>query len=475
MSGLALTPENLGARGRLVLQGGLAFGLLLVLYLTWSAPDLVVFLPIVLLGGVGAWYLFRHPLLNLCVVLGGFAIVADFEEGLQLSEVLYGLYLITFLAHWFVTRGYLYRERIFVDRVDRALALFLCWMTGSLFLTLLFQHALGIAFREWSTFILLALYFPVKEACIRYRRGPQAILGVLLFLGVFVALRNLLNFQEIVVSATYAWQIARGRVTTNEVLLLLPALAALVLLLHTNRRLGRAILLGAFLLFFASLILTQSRAYWLDFALGTILLFFLVRRAERLRLISLSLAGLAGTIVVGLLLFGDLIWLMAYGLADRLLSLLTATQEDISLINRFYESRAAWHLILQNPVLGYGLGARYRVFDLISDTTFFKPFIHNSFLLIWFKFGLVGLVALLYTWGGCLWMGLRASIRTALTSRDRIYALIATVGLGSLLPSTYTSLQFYMSDTALAFALLAGWAAGLYHRSTALHAPEPSR
>ena len=459
------TPAAFWRWGRVCLAGGLALGLLAVVYLAWNAPALLPFLPVVLFGGVATWYLFRHPLLNLTAVLGGFAAIAGFDKGLQVSEALYAAYLLLFLAHWYVTRLYLERVRILRHGVDRTIIFFLCYVTGSFFLTGIFGSPWGTALREWMVLISFALYFPIKEACVRYRRTPAVLVGIVLFLGLFVAVRNLLNFEQILASATYAWQIARGRVTTNEIFLVLPALTTFTWVLYTRHRSLSLVLLGAFLLFFGSLILTQSRAYWIDFAWGMLILFLLIGRRYKVRLLWISGLGMLGIAALGLLLFGDTILLMVYGLVERLLTLTSATSSDVSLINRFYESAGAWKQIQLNPIVGYGLGAQYRVYDIISGTTKTKTFIHNSFLLLWFKFGLIGLSSVLYIWFGSVRLGWRALRSGHPDFFTKLGLLVAVVGLIALIPSTFTSLQFYMSDTTFMFALLSGWAAGLAQRS----------
>lgn len=459
------TPEAFWAWGRLGLAAAFAVSLLLVTYLVWNAAELLLYVPVLLLGGVCAWYLFRHPLLNLAVVLGGFALISDFDEGIQAVEVVYGLYYVAFLGHWFGTRLFLYRERLFERAEDRILAFFLAWVVASVGMTILNDGSLGAAASELISLSTLSLYFPIKEVCLRERSAPQVIVGVLLFLGIFTAVRNLFHFQEILMQAAAAWQIVSGRVVTNETFLLLPSLVTLVLMMYARRWPPRAGLLLAFMLFFSSLLVTQSRAYWIDFALGVLVLLVLMDRQRRGRLLLLGLAGGAGVLVLSLVLLGDVVIVVGLGLMDRLASILSASSKDISFINRFYESRAVLELIARNPIVGYGPGVPYSVYDIIDQVTLTKMFAHNGFVMIWFKYGLVGLVALLLFWGRSIWLGLRVFRRASDPALRRLCGLIACTGLIAVFPSANTSVPFYLSDTALGFAILTGWAAGLYQRS----------
>ena len=51
--------------------------------------------------------------------------------------------------------------------------------------------------------------------------------------------------------------------------------------------------------------------------------------------------------------------------------------------------------ISRNPVLGYGAGATVVVQDPFTGTRNDQPYIHQMYILQWFKYGLAGLVSLL--------------------------------------------------------------------------------
>ena len=459
----SLTPDRLGRLGRWALAGALGIGLLLTLWLAWRMPDLLPLLPAALVGGVAAWHLFRRPLLNLCVILAGFVLIAHHEEGFQLTEVLYGLYTLGFLAHWFVTRFLLYRDAVLDAPGARALLVFLVGMTLSFGLTVLFGGNLRGALSEWIALSLIGLYFPVREACVRYENGVRSILWALLWIGLFITVRNFFTYQELLTSATQAWQVAKGRIATNDGLLMTASLFSLVLVLFVRR--ARVPLVGLFLIFFGSLILTQSRGYWISFLLGAFVLFLMVDRQHRLRLTLFTLAGVAGFVGIGLLFFGDYVVLIFGGILDRFSSLQSASTADISLVNRFYETRTVWALIVQNPVLGYGMSVSYDFFDLTRQTTDTDAFIHNGYLSLWYRFGLWGLILLVFFWLRSAWDGLRAfRVREAATL-TRLGGIMAGITLIAFTLSAVTSSPFYQNDTTFMFGVLTGLAAGAWERA----------
>ncbi len=463
---LSLTPEAFRWWGNLALGGALAFGLLVLLLLTWRAPDLLPGFALLLLAGAGAWYLFQRPLLNLLVLLAASVAISDYEAGIQLAEVLYGLYLAAFLAHWFLTRRFLYREQILHTAEEKALMLFLALAACSPALTFLFGGRFGGVMSEAFALSMLALYFPVKEACLRHRHGLLMILLVIGWIGLFTALRNFMHYQEILLKATQAWQVARGRVATNDSLVMAPSVVFLVVLIFARQWRHRAVLLGAFLTFFAGLLLTQSRGYWVAFLLGALVLFLLVDRRYKTRLVLLGLAGLASVLLIGFVFFGDYVTLIGASLLKRFASLGTAASRDLSLINRFYESKVVLGHILENPVLGYGMGVSYYFYDLTTDTTRVDTFIHNGYLALWYKFGVCGLALALFFWLRTAWRGVQAFRLREAPALPRVCGLAAAATLAAFTVSTLTSNPFYLNDTTFILGVLMGLAGGAYARAT---------
>lgn len=86
----------MGNWGAFLLWSGFGFVFLILLFITWAAPDILPFLPLVFLGGAGLVVLFHYPLLNLGVVMSSFVLIVGFSAGLGVGEALYGLYYLSF-------------------------------------------------------------------------------------------------------------------------------------------------------------------------------------------------------------------------------------------------------------------------------------------------------------------------------------------------------------------------------------------
>jgi O-antigen ligase len=282
---------------------------------------------------------------------------------------------------------------------------------------------------------------------------------------IYVFVQIVLLLQSAFADAEQAWQIARGRVAMNEMLLLIPALWTAAFAARAERLNHWLLFAAAFAIFAVGVLLTQWRAYYIDLALGLGLLMLALRGRERGRLVGFIALGLLGVALVGVLLFSDLVAPVALGLADRILSIGTATQTDISLLNRLLETAQVWELIKANPIVGYGLGVEFGFYDAISRSTWVKTYVHNGYLMLWYKFGVLGLVAILLVWFRSIGAALRTAREAARPAFERTVALFAGISLISILPSHAVSATFVTGDTVLMFAVLTGLAAGLEART----------
>ena len=448
--------------GTSVLSLCLIFGLSIVFWVVWTAPDLTPFLPLVLVGAVGLVILFQYPLMNLCLVLSSFVLIAGFEEGFQVTEILYGLYYLGFLGHWYFTRIVLYREAVFRRPEERTLVIFLVLVSLSFPLTILFDGSFSGFVSEWLSISFLGLYFPIREAIERNRQGLVAVLGAILLVGMFVLIRNVLNFQDVISSAEYAYEVARGRAVTNESLLIVPAIMCLVFMIFKTRWIPGLAFFALFLAFFAGVLLTQSRGYWLAFLMASLVILLIVPIRQKLILTISSIVTIVGIVVIGMAVFGDVILLLVYGVAERFLSIMTASTSDISLVNRFTEAMGVWEYVRLNPILGYGMGVEYRVHDIIYDVTVVKTFIHNGYIALWYKFGIWGTSMMFFFLGSVLRRAFLVFRSKDLESIVRLGGLVVVASFAAFLISALTSNPVYINDAMFIISVLAGIGGGCW-------------
>ncbi len=456
-----LAPAAFNRLGLYALRIGLVLALLLVAFLASSSTTLTIALPGLLLVGLVGWALFRRPLANLCVLLASFILIVGYEDGIQASEILWGLYYAAFMGHWFSTRFFLYRDHLASNRESGAILLFLVLISLSIGLTLMFGGDLRFFLGEWLSLSFFALYFPIREAVARHKWGLQAVLISILVVALFVQLRNFANYREILVEAVYSWQLTRGRAMTNTAIIMLPVFGGLVYLLHAKRWRGYLIGGAIFTLFFGGLILSQTRGHWLAFAVSCLVLLPVFGQNQRLRLYGIGVASILGMVAAGYLLLGNAFPLVAAGILDRVLSIGTAASDDISLLNRFRETAVVMGEVVKNPILGYGLGVPFRFWDptYLPPFTLVTSFLHNGFVALWYKFGIWGLGLVLFFWGSAIKRGLRL-YRSSAPELLRVTGLAAAAVLISFVVSAITSNPFYVNDTMFALAIGLGVIAG---------------
>lgn len=155
-----------------------------------------------------------------------------------------------------------------------------------------------------------------------------------------------------------------------------------------------------------AIVVTFLRSYWAALAMVFVLLVYLVRGYDRQRLMVWGLVVMSSAAVVLLLVFSDpnsKAAKLVGASTDRgntLLSSGTFQGQDSSLNWRIIEDGYALSAIMSHPLIGLGMGAKYRPWDNRLDYSRadgsamdFTGFIHNGHLWILLDTGLFGYVA----------------------------------------------------------------------------------
>lgn len=462
---IVLDPIRVDRLGRLIIVAVFSILLLLLLLSAYLWPERLVFFPIALLASFVLTWLFRHPEVNLYIVLASFVTVIGQEEGLQVSEIFYGIYYLAFLATWFIDRLVVRRIPICHSWGDRALFVFLILITLSLPLTFLFDGSFQGYISNWTALSLLGFYFPVRELCRRDATSTRNILLILAWFGVFVAIRNGIEYRADLGAARYVYQIVRERVILNDGLLMLTSVISFIFLVHVERKLVRLGLLLVFAICFAGLILTLSRGFWAAFVLGIGVAFLFIDWKQRQRMLFAGTFG--GLLLLGasMFFFGDLVRLVFSGLLHRFSSLGAGVISDPSIVSRLIESKGALAYVRENPIIGHGMGVPFRYFDVLTRTTVSRVFIHNGYLSLWYRFGIWGVFLILVFWGNAIYSGLQAFRLREASPLQRIAGLSCASVLVANITSALTSNPFVMGDTILIFGMAAAVAVGTYEHN----------
>jgi O-antigen ligase len=447
-----------GLAGLLVLS--LVAAVLVALH---ASPLYELLIPALLLGVSGVYVALRHEVLGVVVMMALSVLVLIPQDGIGIGDLVFAGYYGLFVLLWFVPRLPRYAEYLRRPE-DVALLMFLSLAVGSLFLTVLFRGSLSDAIVQLFALSVFCLYFPIRDVCLRHERGVLYTAGALLFVITFAAIRNLVRYQEIVLAAQQAWQFTTARVWINDSLMMAGAVIAMVFTLFARERkhsVGFALIFAAS---FVALVMTQSRGFWVAFLVGASFVFVLVGRRQKIRMLIAG-AGVAGiSAVVAIVFLSEFLPLIIAGLTDRFGSLGTATTEDVSLVNRFVESWAVLERIALNPVVGYGMGVPFSFYDITWDATMTGTFIHSGYLSLWYRFGVFGLLLMLFFWGRAIWAGFSAFKDTSARLSLRTPALATAAVLFAYILPAQTSNPFVLLDSIFLFTALSAIAVGARDR-----------
>jgi len=158
-----------------------------------------------------------------------------------------------------------------------------------------------------------------------------------------------------------------------------------------------------------ALLFTFLRSYWAALIIIYFLLWYIFRANDRRRLIRWGLLTIFSAAMILLVIFSDpgsRAARLAGASMDRLKTVAksgTYQGEDDSLNWRKIENRYAFSTIASHPLIGLGMGARYRPLDFRIDqrdpsrrSFDFRGYIHNGHLWILLQSGLIGYLSLMW-------------------------------------------------------------------------------
>jgi O-antigen ligase len=178
-------------------------------------------------------------------------------------------------------------------------------------------------------------------------------------------------------------------------------------------------------------------------------------------------AGLVVAILIGLGLVGALQAAVIFGQSDLLteagtrLTSITSTKSGLetrSNMIRLWEYGTVINLIKRAPWFGYGIGFTFLGKEPFSGKIFYQWGVHQNFLLVWLKQGLVGLILFVWMLSAAVALGVREARRRADPWESAWFASIAvsTVFLAVFSLSNY---PFAVVNETFLLALL--WGGGM--------------
>jgi O-antigen ligase len=344
-------------------------------------------------GLVAAWFVLRNPktILITTILLSSFVVYN--APGLDPGELMYyGMWLVTVLL---VLIPQVYRAELRIQSsLDKLFILLLLTMATGVVIGFFTAPNRAEIFIEVLYFYSgIVFYFAIRPH-LDNKAFRTALLISLLLIFLYVVFRTYTSYRSAILSAVAEWQLNFARGSGNENFLLAGTIITAAALLYVQKFWHKVALIATLALSVGAVIVTLTRSLWVVTVLGLIIVAYYVGPAEKKRLFSYFVAAVAVIATVGLIYIDVTLFILDL-LLYRFKSF-GAGLADVSLADRIYETQRVWEKIMQNPITGWGFGAEYLKYDvIIRRTSSYTSYIHNGYLAMWFKIGILGLITII--------------------------------------------------------------------------------
>jgi len=284
----------------------------------------------------------------------------------------------------------------------------------------------------------------------RWYYGTMLVVWIICFIASIVNLRS--SFLE----ATYLYQVSHHFLNGLNGPFMLFVFFHLYLF-ETKKRKQKLFFIGI-LISIGAIFLTHNRTMWVLTPFALFLTLFFIGKVHRKKALKLAAVLLiifvATTVLVYSVSSFTRVLVKAY-FAYFLTS--SNLKTDASLNGRYIEWQFAWEAIKSSPIIGYGAGGSFRLYNWFGGWFYQSFYIHNAYLGILQKAGIVGFIFLYSSYIGFLKKGW-ALLRLPLLSnterailRGGITTLLLLLGLG------YTANIFGHRDVLLYIGTIWGY------------------
>jgi O-antigen ligase len=371
------------------------------------------------------------------------------------QAVAYSVIFFPGLIWWFAKR-LTETKKIIEHWTEFALIAFIGFAFLSIGWASLYDFSMVKGAREFALFIPYLMYFPIRDYVAE--NDEKYIVIALLFVAMTVAIFDVVQYRLTMVTAHYFWQVMGARENVGEELMV----SAIIIMFGfiATKRFNFYLIAPLIAISTMGLVLTFSRGYWGTGAFGLLLLVIILKGPPRRRIIKFGMLSAVAVFLVAAFVFPKLLLDLVKGLGTRIGQL---RGQDLSLQSRLAESSAALEHFLVSPVIGYGMGAEFSFFNPIGRVTSTSWYIHNGYLFMLYKFGLVGTILYFLFYLRMLVLTAREA-RAAIEEKTKILLFSFFCIMASMLLVSFTSPQFYDRVAILILTIFWGISSGISKR-----------
>ena len=336
---------------------------------------------LVMVGLPLMYVFFRYPHVWIYTVIGSQAFwLQSTDRGLSLIEIMLVGFYVGGLLIWFVWHLAARRKHLI-----RGVADFLVLIVFGLCVVNYFvAMGNGVDTMAWLREFLLVsfilFYFPIREH-INTDRRMRIMLGVLLGVCAFLAGMAIQNYMRATTDITYAFELVTGRSAKIEMAFVASTIGAAAALLYSRRLIPNVFYFACTIVFFSTLVATFSRSFWVSSLIGLFLLFVFATSKLRVKITILGLVAIVVGIIGMLTVVGPEKSDLLLGMLQVRVESIIEADQSVSLAARGNETKEALDHISRSPLLGYGFGKHFWIYDLVMDTYGYSGFLHNGYCL----------------------------------------------------------------------------------------------
>ncbi|MGH1363096.1 MAG: O-antigen ligase family protein [Calditrichia bacterium] len=395
-------------------------------------------------------YAFHNTFFGICLTILVHAFLHS-TETVNPLELYFGASYVATIAGWLI-QSIFYRQKKQVHSIpEGALALFLLICFASLPISIMHGVPPLFWFRQLIPFLTYLLFFPLVQE-LNSRKRLNILLLCIVVVMILTGINTLLRYKAALESVTKLWEVLASRKTGNEPYFFVGSVSFATLFIYYSdlkRRLAFGILTAFFLV---TLVVTFSRGYWVTALLALFIIFVLVKPQLKMRMASYSIIGVLFAGLLASILFGNFAESIILQVGSRFSSL-GQTRKDGSVQERIAETVAVWEQIVQSPVVGHGIGAEFSYDSVINRQRITGPYVHNAYLSLVFKFGLIGLISYLIFYLGMLRVAY-ITLMSLNNRRDWILLVIIFALLVAIIPLSISSPQLTQKNSILLITIM---------------------
>jgi O-antigen ligase len=434
---------------------------------------LAVLYPLLILGIPGLVYpfalipiiiavlfaLIKQPRLIPLLAVASTVFVVYNRPGMDPGELLYyTLWVATIVV---VLLPALINGRIRLETtLDKQYVLFMVFFAMGILLGFLYGGQGLMPLREALYFYSGVIFYFAFRPWLDDERFRLMLFGVFAFVFAYVILSTYTSYRMAIISAVAEWELNYARGAGNENFLLIGTIMTASALLYVKKTVHKVGLVLLFIITVGAVVLTLTRSLWVVSVLSLGIVAFYVDGVARRRFATYMMV--AGTIaLIVALMYLDYTLFVLELLAFRFQSILDGTR-DLSIAERIVEAERVWQRIQMNPVTGWGFGVEYLRYDLLKErTSSYSLYIHNGYLAVWYKTGILGLLTVV-AYGVTLFVYARRLFLRAVSLPARILGLTVIAYLPSAALMNMTSPVLYNFEGTMllfTFGTVLSWAA----------------